>query len=172
MAKKKIVLKGDAVRRYKAKQRIVSIIMFTVVGGIVVPASMFLIVIGMLPTIVTVATERKHRDLAAYSVAPLNAVGLLPPLFKLWQTGHTLDNAISLLLDPFSLLFILGASAVGWACYNGFPPMIEAMLTYRGQRVVRRCTDAQERIITEWGEAVMDRKAMEIEAKKKKILNK
>ena len=128
--------------------------------AIVAPATAFIVVVGLLPTIVTTATERRHRDLAALSVGPLNAVGLLPPLFELWRTGHTLGNAISILFEPFALLFVLGASTVGWACYHGLPQMIEAAMTYRRQRSLRKYRSTQERIVEEWGQTILDRKAM------------
>lgn len=152
--------KPNLARQRKAKQRLVSIIMLAAFVAIVLPATGVLIAIGMLPTFVSVLTERRHRDMAALSVGSLNAVGLLPPLFDLWRNGHTVSNAFDVLFEPFSLLFILGASAVGSACYHGLPQMIEAAMTYQGQRSLRRYRGTQERILEEWGQSILDRKAM------------
>ncbi len=147
-------------KQRKAKQRMVSIIMLAAFVAIVLPATGLLVALGMLPTFVSMLTERRHREMAALSVGSLNAVGLLPPLFDLWRTGHTVGNALDILFEPFSLLFILGASAVGSACYHGLPQMIEAAMTYQGQRSLRRYRGTQERILEEWGQSILDRKAM------------
>ena len=153
-----------AARRRKAAQKVVTALMLLAVAAVLLPATTFLFLAGMVPTAVSVATERAHKELAALSIAPLNLVGIVPAAAELWRTERSLDDAVTVLLNPFSLIYILGASAVGWACYHGFPPLIEAVLTYRGQRVLRKAREAQQRLLSEWGDSVTELKP----AKKRK----
>lgn len=154
-------------RKKKLQQRLLLAITGLVFLAILSPPTVFIVVVGMVPTWVALITVPRHRDLAALTMGPLNAVSLLPPIFGLWRRDQSLTTAIDVLFEPFAMFFVLAASAVGAACFHGLPPMIELAMTYRSQIALRRCRTIQEKLVEEWGDGITERPASARRRKKK-----
>src|SRR3954465_7097092 len=81
---------------------------------VVAPATVLLLVLGMLPFIVAWFIDRREEKYAAYCVGGFNFSGVLPYLFLLWATGNSINAFGVIAKSPFSWLVMYGAAALGW----------------------------------------------------------
>ncbi len=117
-------------------------------------ATMFLLLLGMLPTITALILDRSKQKYAVFCVGGMNAAGLSPYILDLWFGAHSIAAVVDIMTDALSVAIIYGAAAFGWVIYTIVPPVVVSILTIVTQRRVASLRTAQRRIIEEWGEDV------------------
>lgn len=110
--------------------------------------------LAMLPSIVAYVVDRTPYRYAWVSVAGLNFAGAAPYLMKLWFEAHSVNNALHILSNPFDLVVIYGAAALGWVLHRSLPPVVGAWLDVTSQRRLTQLRATQRRLIVEWGEEI------------------
>ena len=126
---------------------------------IMVVAGTMVLAVGMIPTFIAYATDRRKEKYITVSVGSLNFVGVLPLLVTLWTKDHSFDMGFSVLSDPFNWLMVLGSSSAGWTIYLIAPSIVSIFLQARIELSVERLKKRQVRLIEEWGDGVSgDRK--------------
>ena len=122
--------------------------------------TVMVLTVGMIPTFIAYATDRRKEKYKTVSVGSLNFVGALPLLVTLWTKDHSFDMGFSVLSDPFNWLMVLGSSSAGWTIYLVAPSIVSIFLQARIELSVERLKKRQVRLIEEWGEGVSgDRKS-------------
>ena len=122
--------------------------------------TVMVLTVGMIPTFIAYATDRRKEKYKTVSVGSLNFVGVLPLLVTLWTKDHSFDMGFSVLTDPFNWLMVLGSSSAGWTIYLVAPSIVSIFLQARIELSVERLKKRQVRLIEEWGDGVSgDRKA-------------
>ena len=121
--------------------------------------TVMVLTVGMIPTFIAYATDRRKEKYKTVSVGSLNFVGVLPLLVTLWTKDHSFDMGFTVLSDPFNWLMVLGSSSAGWTIYLVAPSIVSIFLQARIELSVERLKKRQARLIEEWGEGVSgDRK--------------
>ena len=121
--------------------------------------TVMVLAVGMIPTFIAYATDRRKEKYKTVSVGSLNFVGALPLLVTLWTKDHSFDMGFTVLADPFNLLMVLGSSSAGWTIYLVAPSIVSIFLQARIELSVERLKKRQARLIEEWGDGVSgDRK--------------
>ena len=122
--------------------------------------TVMVLTVGMIPTFIAYATDRRKEKYKTVSVGSLNFVGVLPLLVTLWTKDHSFDMGFSVLTDPFNWLMVLGSSSAGWTIYLIAPSIVSIFLQARIELSVERLKKRQVRLIEEWGDGVSgDRKS-------------
>ena len=135
----------------------------------VIPQVIILIVLGMAPTIVAYIVDKSNGKFAFFSVGAMNLTGITPGLIKLWNGENTVSAAIDILSNPFDLLIIFAAAALGWLIYLGLPPVIRGLLTIISKHRITNLKMEQKRLVKEWGEGVaIGPRAIELQEASKK----
>jgi hypothetical protein len=110
--------------------------------------------LALLPAVCAFVVDRTPGRYAAISVGALNLAGTWPFLLMLWTGGHTVMNAMTIILNPFAWLIIYSAAAVGWLLYLSFPSFVSVcMSVFAGHRVTQ-LRQQQKKLIEEWGPEV------------------
>lgn len=122
--------------------------------GLVFVETLFVVGVGMVPSLVALVIDRRPEKYAAFSVACTNLVGILPFLLDLWLGQHTIDAAIAIIGDPFFWLSCYAAAAVGWVIYFIMPAVCAVFVKMRADRDVTRLREYQNDLIEEWGRDV------------------
>lgn len=123
-----------------------------IIGLAIVAAPTALIfAVGMLPTIVALLVDRDAGRYGAIAVGSLNVCGVFPSAIDLWQAGHTVQQALDTIANPYDLAVMFGAAGVGWLLYFGLPPLIGALLVQRHEAEIRRIEARQSALQKEWG---------------------
>jgi hypothetical protein len=116
--------------------------------------SVMLILFGLLPTFVAFIIDRTPKKNAALCVGGINLCGVLPYMIDLWTGDNSMDGAIRILTDVFSLVVMYGASAFGWMIFQSLPPIVAAFITVLAQSRVSSLRSVQRKLIEEWGDDV------------------
>ena len=121
--------------------------------------TVMVLTVGMIPTFIAYATDRRKEKYKTVSVGSLNFVGVLPLLVTLWTKDHSFGMGFSVLSDPFNWLMVLGSSSAGWTIYFIAPSIVSIFLQARIELSVERLKKRQIRLVEEWGDGVSgDRK--------------
>ena len=119
--------------------------------GLLFMPTALLVVAGMVPTAVAYVADRDPDKTAPLTVGALNFVGVMAFAIGLWQHDHTLAGVLRVLGDPFTWLGMYGAAAVGWALYNGIPPMVAMWIAMRAESRIHQLEEYQRDLVREWG---------------------
>ena len=117
--------------------------------------SVMVIVFALLPTFVAFIVDNTREKNAVYCVGSLNLCGVLPYLIDLWTGDNSMNAAILILTDVFSLVVIYGAAAFGWMIFQSLPPFIATFITVLAQSRVSSLRSSQRKLVDEWGDVVI-----------------
>lgn len=134
--------------------RVIAIAVVLMLVLILSPATMLVLSVGMLPTVVAFIIDRAPKRYATTTVGALNFAGVFPFLFRLWLYGNDLYAATAVLTDPPSLVAMYLAAAVGWGLYTGAPPAMAAIRRISAANTVRKLEARQKQLTEEWGSEV------------------
>ncbi len=122
---------------------------------IVSPSTSIIVFVGLLPTIVALIVDRTPRKCAVASVGGLNLAGVSPFLLDLWFNSPSMDFAMALITNPFVLVTMYGAAAVGWLLFAGLPLLTLRISEFTVERRIRSLQDRQGALLAEWGQDVV-----------------
>ena len=152
------VLKSS--RSFRAKRRGMSLLNQMLLTGICLGAlvvslpTALMLMLALLPTFCAFAVARSQGYYSALSIGALNIAGTWPFLLKLWTTGHTIANAMTIIINPYAWLMIYGAAAVGWMLCQWFPVFMSSFMSIFSARRLKELERAQKKLIDEWGPEV------------------
>jgi hypothetical protein len=115
-----------------------------------------LLLIGMVPTVVACIVDLTPGRYACRCVGALNFAGTSPFVLRLWADSHTVPQALAIVADPFALLAMYAAAAVGWLIFHGVPGVVAALRTFNARRSAEALRARQRELVEEWGQAVTD----------------
>lgn len=132
----------------------ISMVLSLTAAVIFLPSSAILAV-GMLPTVVAALfVDRTKKKTMTMTIGTLNFAGCTPFLLKLWVVGHTFDNAIMIISDPYAIIIMYAAAGVGYLINWAMTDIVAKVLYQRGavrqDAIVRR----QEELVERWGKGV------------------
>lgn len=116
--------------------------------------TVMVIFFGLLPTIVSGIIDRTPKKHAAFCVGGINLCGVFPYMMEMWTGDNSMDGAMRILTDVFSLVIMYGAAAFGWMIYQSLPPIVATFLTVIAQSRVSSLRSTQRQLIEEWGDDV------------------
>ena len=116
--------------------------------------TVLLLVVGMLPTLVAMLTDRSGQRFAGRCVGTLNFCGVIPAMTDLWTGIHTLDGLLDTLMNVYVWLFMYGAAAIGWMLYYSISPVVNVVLTIRAEREIVRLRSRLTQLEKLWGPGV------------------
>ncbi len=129
-----------------------------ILGSIVAALSMLplclVAVPGMMPSLAVFFADGKRPRYLSYTVAVMNAAGVLPFLLAIARSGMSLEVSAHKLSEPFTWLVMYGAAAAGWLTSAATPALARICIEVQaGQR--RRSLEALAKAIREeWGDEV------------------
>ncbi len=118
-----------------------------------------MLTLALLPAVVAMVTDRSPAHSATISIGALNLAGTWPFLLKLWTTGHTVVNAMQIILDPTAWLVIYAAAGVGWLLYVSFPALVAVCMAIFAGRRLAQLRAQQKQLVEEWGPEVATKPA-------------
>lgn len=116
--------------------------------------TVLLIFFGMLPTIVSAIIDRTPKKNATFCIGGISICGVFPFMMDLWLGDNSMEGAMRILTDVFSLVVMYGAAAFGWMIFQSMPPVVSTFVTVIAQSRVSSLRSVQRQLIEEWGEDV------------------
>jgi hypothetical protein len=122
-------------------------------GGVAVLATPTALLVAMLlaPGLLALLFDRQPGQATARSMLLFGAAALASPLRRLWESGHSLSGALTLLSDPIVLGTAWLAAGFGWLLNEMMPILMQFALEARSKARVRALHAARARLTEEWG---------------------
>lgn len=142
----------------KAKKKAGSVLFWILGAGALFAfyESFALLAIGMVPTVVAVMIDRTRNRNAARTVAYINFAGCLPWLMDYWLAGGGIERVLNIVSDPYALLIMYTAAAVGWILYFALRPVVSAYLGVAAEIKEVQLKHRQSQIVDVWGAPVRE----------------
>jgi len=123
------------------------LLLFTTV---LLPTSM-LLGLGMLPTILLFLFDRTPGRPLTLTIGMLNLAGILPGLYELWGSSHSIPGAKAVLAEPGLWMFGIVASGIGVVIYLFMPPIMLAYYRAATRNRIALLRERQARLVEDWG---------------------
>lgn len=128
-------------------------VLFMVVLGCLIPFGIptMLICIGLTPTIVALFTDTDSQKSGVATVGYMNFAGVLPFLIQLWQSGQSMEVAMTIVRDPFSWAVMLGSAGIGHLILYAVPPIIASVIVINQENRLRTLREGLQELEKIWG---------------------
>ncbi len=130
------------------------ILIFSVLTGAVFLPSTVMLMIGMLPTPFAVLVDRTKGKNKVITVGAMNLAGCSPFLFELWMQDHSFHKSMEIITDPFAIVVMWSAAAVGYVVNWAMTGIVSASLYQRGQSRLKSIQKSQKELVERWGPEV------------------
>ena len=151
MGKKKKKLKGG--RRGGALGLQVMALCGLVTAFVFMPTTAMLC-IAMLPTLAAGLSDRIRGETRALTIGAMNIAGATPFLLNLWSTGHNLDNALSIIMEPRTIIVVYSAAGVGWIIDWAVAGVVATIMLQGGTKRLADIKERQAALVERWGPEV------------------
>ena len=111
-----------------------------IMAGVFFPSTLLLMV-GLIPTPFAGLVDRTRGKSKLITVGAMNLAGCSPFLFDLWTSGHEFNKSIDIATDPFAIVVMWSAAAVGYVISWAMTGIVSSVLYQRGG--YQRSRDAQ-----------------------------
>ncbi len=132
--------------------------LLALIFGVFALPTLLLLLVGMAPTLVAYFIMDRHpAKYITRAVGYLNFSGCLPYAIDLWRGGGGLwdfENLLLVVSNPFSLLVMYSAAAVGWAILFAAPPVVASYLAVTSEMKEKNLKARQKELIDNWGRNV------------------
>ena len=118
-----------------------------------------LLTFALLPALCACLVGPRQGYYSAISIGVLSFAGAWSFLLKLWLSGHTVANAMQIIINPKTWLIIYGAAAFGWAMCQWFPICVSSFMSVFSAHRLKDLEQKQKKLIEEWGEEVANPQA-------------
>ena len=85
------------------------------------------------------------------TIGMLNLSGVLPALYELWGSSHTIPGAKAVLAEPSLWMFGIVASGIGVVIYLFMPPIMLAYYRVVTRNRIALLRERQAKLIQDWG---------------------
>ena len=153
MAKSAAVKSGETAGRsggFAVKLAVV----FLLLGALSVLPLCLVALPGMMPSLAVYFADNKRPRYLSYTVAVLNAAGVLPFLLVVAKDGLSFVAAAHKLSDPFTWLVMYGAAAAGWLTSAATPALARICIEIQASQRRRGLEALAKAIRSEWGDEV------------------
>lgn len=140
--------------RKRGRSNLTWILLVLTFMAVIAAPTMIILFFGMLPTLVASIIDRTKQKSATFSVGAINFIGVFPYVINLWTDFNSVDRALSVVGDIFSLLVMYSAAAFGWLLFLALPSVISSFVIVMQQRKVALLRGEQKDLIEEWGAEV------------------
>lgn len=127
---------------------------FAVITAAVFLPSTLLLMIGMIPTPFAVLVDRTRGKSKVITVGAMNLAGCSPFLFELWINEHSFRKSMDIISDPFAIVVMWSAAAVGYILNWAMTGIVSASLFQRGLSRQKYIQKKQKELVERWGPEV------------------
>lgn len=125
-----------------------------IIMGVVFLPTSILLVVGMIPTFVAIMVDRTRDKLKPLTVGAMNLAGCTPFILEMWTEGQSIDNALTYISEPRTVVVIYFAAAMGYLIDWAMTGIVAALMMERGRGRIKDIEKRQADLIERWGPEV------------------
>ncbi|MDX9690239.1 MAG: hypothetical protein EOM37_08770 [Proteobacteria bacterium] len=147
------------------------LILFMTLVGCFIPFGIptLLVGLGLIPTLVALATDADEKRSGLATIGYLNFAGVLPFWIDLWTNGQSMDVAMRIIRDPYSWVIMLGSAGIGHLILFTVPPAISIFIKSRQEARLDVLREGLKQLDAIWGPDVATMAPIEAVRKNKGI---
>lgn len=130
------------------------LLIFAALSAIAAVPTTVMLFFGLLPTAVAVFIDRTREGTRALCVGAMNIAGCSPFIFQLWTGGHTVENAVSIITDPRTIIVMYSAAGVGYIIDWTISGLVGGVMVQRAQAKRQQNIKIQKSMVERWGREV------------------
>lgn len=113
-----------------------------------------LFLVCMIPTMVAYIVDNSFNKTIWVTVGVMNLAGTIPAWFRLWDVGHTIQNAFYVIMQPMTIIVSYGGAAVGWFIYINVTPFIASIIVMKNESRLKQINKRVQELSRKWGDDV------------------
>lgn len=127
---------------------------FGVILAVVFLPTSTILIAGMVPTFVALLVDRTRGKMRTLTVGAMNFAGCAPFILELWLHGHTMDNAMTYITQPRTIVVIYFAAAIGYMIDWAMTGIVIGIMSEKGKARIKQIEKEKNALIERWGEEV------------------
>ncbi len=140
----------------QATKGMLPLLIFLGVGAVVVPPTIIVLTVGMIPSIVATFVNPGRVKGSIAAMTALNLAGVVPVIGFLWERGHTIDQAMRLLTDVFMWLLMFGGAGIAAFLLWGVPIVVQGVYEVQARHMIGKLEKRRMKMIEEWGGRIVE----------------
>jgi hypothetical protein len=129
-------------------------LLFAFIMAVVFAPTTIMLTIGMLPAIVASFVDKTGQKTLGLTVGAMNLAGCVPFVLELWTADHTIDQSMRILSDPFTIMVMYAAAAVGYMIDWALTGIVAVFMAEQGRGRIKAIEIAQNELVRKWGREV------------------
>lgn len=146
MAKKK---KSSA-----AGWKIQLLIIVGLIGAVLFSAMAAILLIGMIPSIVSLIVDQTKGKTRTLTVACVNFAGCTPFLVEVFRKGNDMSTAIQYILEPRTIVVMYLAAGMGYLIDWAMTGIVSSIMVQKAKRRIKDIERQKKDLIERWGPEV------------------
>ncbi len=142
------------VKKSQGGWRLRVIVIFMMLTGLIFLPTSIILIVGMLPTIVATLLDTHPEKTKGVTVGAMNLAGCAPFIIQLWKSGQSPEHAMQVIFDPFAIVVIYAAAAVGYLIDWSLTGIVSTFLSQRARSRLNDINTQQKQLIERWGPEV------------------
>jgi len=143
-------------KRHRMSWRGWLILVFVLASMAVMLSTTALLFVGLLPTFAAFISGRDRERSATLSIGPPNLCGVMPFVILLWHEGHSMQGMLGIISQPFNLVVMYGAAAIGLAIYHLVPAAVVAVSAHQAEAQAKAQEEYLRALREMWGDEVAE----------------
>ena len=116
--------------------------------------STFMLMVGMLPTVVFYFVDQSEGKNKTFTIGAMNFTGCFPYLLALWRDGSSMEMALDFLQSPVTIIVMYGAAASGHLIDWIVKVIVTNILIEKAKYRLQKIEKIKENMIERWGHGV------------------
>ncbi len=113
-----------------------------------------LFIVCLIPTMVAYIVDGSINKTIWVTVGVMNVAGTIPAWFRLWDSGHTLEHSLNIILQPMTIIVSYGGAIVGWFIYMNVTPFIASIIIMKNESRLKQIEKRIKELSRKWGDDV------------------
>ena len=127
---------------------------FGVLTAVVFMPTTIVLFFSMLPTLVASLIDRGGKGTKTLTIGAMNIAGASPYLLDLWTSGHTPNNAMSIIFDPNTIIVCYSAAGFGYIIDWAMGKAVRGFLIKKANLRLESIQARQNELVARWGKEV------------------
>ena len=126
-------------------------LLFLFITAVVFVPTTVLLIVGMLPTMVASFVDRSKEKMVGLTIGAMNLAGCTPFVLQLWTGSHTMVQTVDMLSNPFTIVIMYFAAAVGYMIEWTLTGMVVIFMSEKAKLRLAEIDKQHEELERKWG---------------------
>lgn len=119
--------------------------------GVMFSSMAIILMIGMIPTIVSMIVDSTKGKTRTITVGCVNFAGCTPFLVEMLKKGNNIEDAVSYILEPRTIVVMYMAAAMGYLIDWALTGIVSSIMVQKAKKRLKDIESEQKALVERWG---------------------